>query len=614
VIRARYDARVQRALAIAITLGLGLVLSPTVRPGVRPAAADDTFADDEPDNVPDVRPIGDGVELIGKSTSWSWKAVNAPRLDRQIGAVAIAGLDLILGRRKDAVAVTGPEVPPPKGWPIELGGGDHGAGPFAAPDDKGECDCKTSLPIGENERVAVMYAQASFTLERDHKDLRVLELRSRYRDGMIVWLNGVEVATRGLDGPGGDRIATRTRGPEWEILRIPAAPGLLRQGANQLAVEVRPSGRSRAPLLDVELVGRRKHGIARGPFIQRVGDTTATVVVETELFAPATLHWGQGHATDHEMVSPAGRRHVFDLTGLAPQSQVSYRVDAGDDTTADIRFHTAPGPREALRIAVYGDVRGGHQTHRALLDAMRGESPDLVIATGDLVLRGTDEGDWQRFFAVTEDMFATVPFYPAIGNHDVGRTGEELRTADQVFALPPPPANRPASTFWYSYDVANVHLVFLDSNTYERREQREWFETDLADARKRKVRAIIVSTHDGPYSRGSHRGSTIAQRDYVPIMTKYRVDLVLSGHDHIYQRGSIGGIDYIVSGGGGAQLYSQACGAPNKRKCAVEDGMQFFAKAHHYVMVTIDRGQLETCARRADGTAVEPCVKQKLKR
>jgi 3',5'-cyclic AMP phosphodiesterase CpdA len=596
--------------AIAITLGLGLVLAPAVRP----ALADDTFADDEPDNVPDLRPVGEGAELIGKTTAWKWKAVNAPRLDRQIGAVAIAGLDLILGRRKDAVAVTGPEVPPPEGWPMELRGGAEGPGPFAAPDGKGTCDCKTPLPVGEHERVAVMYARTTFALAKDHKDLRVLELRTRYRDGMIVWLNGVEVATRGLDGPGGDRVATRTRGPEWEVFRIPAAPGLLREGTNQLAIEVRPSGRSRAPLLDVELVGRRKHGIARGPFIQRVGETTATVVVETELVVPATLHWGQGRATDQKLESPAGRRHVFDLTGLVPQSQITYRVEAGDDQTADIRFHTAPGAREALRIAVYGDVRGGHQTHRALLAAMRGESPDLVVATGDLVLRGTDEGDWQRFFAVTADTFATVPFYTAIGNHDVGRSGDELRTADQVFAMPPGPANRPAATFWYSYDVANVHLVFLDSNAYERREQREWFEADLAAARKRKVRAIVVVTHDGPYSRGSHRGSSIAQRDYVPIMTRYRVDLVLSGHDHIYQRGSIGGIDYIVSGGGGSQLYSQACGMPKGRKCAVEDGMQFFARTHHYVLVTIDRGQLETCARRADGTAVEPCVKQKLKR
>jgi len=593
--------------ALAITLAVGLIFTAD-------AVAEDSFADDEPDGVQPVKPVGDGVVLIGKDTPWRWSAVNAPRLDRQIGAVAIAGLDLILGRRKDAVAVTGPEVPPPAGWPIELRDGADAAGPFAIADDKGACDCTTVLPVAEDERVAVLYAQTRFDLDDSHKDLRVLELRMRYRDGMVVWLNGVEVANRGLDGPGGDKIATRTRGPEWEIFRIPAAPGLLRAGANQLAIEARPSGASRAPLLDVELVGRRRHGIARGPILQRVGATTATIVVETELITPATLRWGQGRAIDQALASPPARRHLFELTGLAPGGLVSYRVEAGDDTSAELAFHTAPGPTDALRIAVYGDVRGGHQTHRALVDAMRGESPDLVIATGDLVLRGTDEGDWQRFFAVTGDMLATVPYYPAIGNHDVGRTGDELRSFDEVFALPDAPPDRPSGTYWYSYDVANVHLVFVDSNSYERREQREWLAADLAAARARKVRAIIVACHDGPYSRGSHRGNTIAQRDYVPIMKQYRVDLVLSGHDHDYQRGSVDGLDYIVSGGGGASLYSQACGLPGRRKCTVDDGMEFFAKTHHYVVITIDRGQLETCARKADGTAVEPCARRKLHR
>lgn len=593
----------QRALVFAL-----LVVA------VRPARADlDTFADDEPDVVQPVKAIGDGVLLVGKDTTWRWSAANAPRLDRQIGAVAVAGLDFVLGRRADAVAVTGPEVAPPAGWPSELRGGAEGAAPFAIAADDGTCDCTTQLPIGEDERVAVLYAQTAFALGKQDRDLRVLELRMRYRDGMVVWINGVEVANRGLDGPSGDKIAARARGPEWEIFRIPAAPGLLRAGDNQLAIEVRPSGRSRAPLLDVELVGRRRHGIARGPILQRVDDTHATIVVETELVVPAVLRWGQGHSLDHDETSPAGRRHVFDLSGLTPAGLVTYQVEAGDDTGAELAFHTAPGPSDALRIAVYGDVRGGHATHRALVEAMRGESPDLVLATGDLVLRGTDEGDWQRFFAVTGDLLATVPYYPAIGNHDTGRTGDELRSFDQVFALPAAPVGRPAGTYWYAYDVANVHLVFLDSNAYERREQREWLAADLADARARKVRAIIVSTHEGPYSRGSHGGNSIAVRDYVPILRQYKADLVLSGHDHDYQRGSIDGIDYLVSGGGGASLYAQACGLPGKRRCTADDGMQFFARAHHYVMITIDRGQIETCARKPDGTAVEPCARRKLK-
>jgi hypothetical protein len=594
-----------RAPAILIGAGLALTLAPAV-------VADDVSDEPEADRV--VRPIGDGAVLVPADAEWSYRSYTAPRLDHQIGAVALSGLDLMAGRRAAAETIWGTQVTVPEGWPLALDGGAPGKGPFAIPGKDGTCACTTALPITDDDRVSALYAMAKFTLDADHADLRVLELRLRYRDGVALWLNGIEVARRGIEASPQKQLATRARGPEWEIFRIPVAPGLLRAGTNQLAIEARPSGRSRAPSLEAELVGRRKHGIARGPMIQRVAATSATVVIETELVAPATLTYGQGHAMDKVLESPPGRRHEFELAGLEPRSLVSYRIEAGDDRTPDHRFHTAPGAGELVRIAAYGDVRGGHAIHRSLVEAIKGEAPDMVLATGDMVLRGTDEGDWQRFFGVTEDLLPSTPYYPAIGNHDVGRAGDQLRRADQLFALPPAPAGRPGGSFWYSYDVGDVHLVFLDSNAYERSEQVAWLEQDLAAARKRKVRSIVVATHDGPYSRGSHRGNTIAQRDYVPILARYKIDLILSGHDHDYQRGQMSGIDYIVSGGGGASLYPQSCGLPGKRKCKTEDGMLFFAKEHHYVMVTIDKRTIETCPRRADGSAVEPCTKRTLKR
>jgi len=51
------------------------------------------------------------------------------------------------------------------------------------------------------------------------------------------------------------------------------------------------------------------------------------------------------------------------------------------------------------------------------------EGLDVVAVTGDMVLHGADDADWQRFFAVTRELLATVPYYPAVGNHDVGWGG-----------------------------------------------------------------------------------------------------------------------------------------------------------------------------------------------
>ena len=124
----------------------------------------------------------------------------------------------------------------------------------------------------------------------------------------------------------------------------------------------------------------------------------------------------------------------------------------------------------------------------------------------------------------------------------------------------------------------------------------------------RTVRAILVLTHDGPYSRGEHGGNAIARDRYVPILARYHVDFLFSGHDHIYQRGEQAGLKYAVSGGGGASLYDIRCGTP-RRKCKVEDGMLAVAKEHHYIVLAIGKRDLEFCARKEDGKLIEKCAK-----
>jgi len=392
---------------------------------------------------------------------------------------------------------------------------------------------------------------------------------------------------------------------------VPVTPGLLRAGDNVLAAVVHPHGGSAAPFLELEVVGRGQSRVVRGPMVQRVGATHATIVIETDLPAQAALAWGPTASLGHVVAAATalgGRRHVFELTGLPADAAVHYQVTVDGVVGPALRFATAPGPGEVLRIAVYGDVRGGHATHAQLIAALGVEAPDLVLASGDLVLRGTDEADWQQFFTVTAPLLATTPFYACVGNHDIGRAGDLARRFTEIFALPPAPPDRPLGAGWYSFDVADVHVVMLDSNTYDEPAQRAWLETDLAAARAAGVRAIFAVTHDGPYARGSHGGNRVAIKDYVPILTRHRVTLLFSGHDHIYQRGKKDGLDYIVSGGGGASLYRIACGVPGRPRCRVDDGMLHVAKEHHYVLVTVYPTYVETCAKFLDGTPLEPCA------
>ncbi|MDQ3300302.1 MAG: metallophosphoesterase, partial [Myxococcota bacterium] len=493
------------------------------------------------------------------------------------------------------VAVLGDAPPEPAGWPYRVDG-----------------DAR-SIPVApEQRRIAVAFGITTFTLGVAHQGLEMLELRLRYEDGVAIWLNGLEIVRQALPRDGLMGLAARPHGPEWETFYVAVAPGLLQLGENVLAVEVHPSGRRHAPTFAASLAGRRDRGILRGPILADLGPSSAVIAVETDPGIDATIEWSLGDA-DRSIVqrrtSPAGRRHHFALAGLPPNTDVHYRVLAGASRGERRTFHTLPKPGSVIRIGVYGDVRGGHATHRKLVQQMLREGLDAVGVTGDMVLHGADQADWQRFFAVTRELLAQLPYYPAVGNHDVGWAGaDHARRSDEVFALPPGPPDRPAGAFWYSRDLADVHLVFLDSNSYDRPEQEAWLDADLAAARARNVRAIIVFTHDGPYARGYHGGSALARDRYVPILLRHHVDLVLSGHDHIYQRGDAGGLRYIVTGGGGASLYGIRCGVSGRPKCTIDDGMLAIAREHHYVVLSIGR-DLEVCSRRPDGTLLEPCVR-----
>ncbi|HEY5936283.1 MAG TPA: metallophosphoesterase [Kofleriaceae bacterium] len=554
---------------------------------------------DEPDEPTgsNTSPVPRGALLLQPSAPWQWQVVAVPRIAPRIGALAVNGLDVVAGRAPAPLELLGDPVPPPPGWPHTLGGG---AAAIRAP--------------GDDERIAAAFGVTTFTLGAQERGLEMLELRLRYQDGVAVWINGVEVVRQALADKTVTALADHPHGPEWETFYIPVAPPLLRHGANTLAVEVHPSGRRFGPMLAAELYGRRDRGIRRGPILAEVDAVTATIAVETDPGIAVVLEWGVGDKSDRRETSPAGSHHVFKLSGLPANTRISYRALAGATQTPRYAFRTLPPARAPVRIGIYGDVRGGHATHRRLVDNMLGEGLDAVAVTGDMVLRGSDEGDWQRFFAITRELMAQLPYYPAVGNHDLGWDGADVaRRAEEVFALPAGPPGRPDFAYWYSRTVADVHMVFLDSNNYERPEQETWLEADLAQARKAKVRAILVFTHDGPYSRGYHGGNAIARDRYVPILTRYNVDLVLSGHDHLYQRGELAGLRYVVTGGGGASLYSIRCGVSGRPKCKTDDGMISIFKEHHYLVLAIGR-DLELCPRRVDGTLLEKCVRFGLRR
>src|SRR5690606_2488332 len=143
---------------------------------------------------------------------WRYQIVTAPPLAPQIGALAISGLDVAAGRQSAPIAVLGDATSAPAAWPHDVDVPTVAKGPRA--------------PTAADARVASLFAVTRFTLGREHQDLRVIEIRARYRDGCAIWLNGTEVARSSLEpGSPATALAVRPHGPEWETFYVAVTPG-----------------------------------------------------------------------------------------------------------------------------------------------------------------------------------------------------------------------------------------------------------------------------------------------------------------------------------------------------------------------------------------------------
>jgi hypothetical protein len=131
-------------------------------------------------------------------------------------------------------------------------------------------------------------------------------------------------------------------------------------------------------------------------------------------------------------------------------------------------------------------------------------------------------------------------------------------------------------------------------------DERRWFERELGKAANEPgVVWRVVVLHHGPWSHGPHGPNTRLIEAGVPeLLERGGVDLVVSGHDHVYERGASGAIKYVVSGGGGAPLGRDPEGGPTTEKIEA---------SFHFVLFRASAAALQMTAQRADGSVIESC-------
>ncbi len=243
---------------------------------------------------------------------------------------------------------------------------------------------------------------------------------------------------------------------------------------------------------------------------------------------------------------------------------------------APLTTAAAAGTAAGIRFVALGDTGTGGAAQLAIARRMSAEPFDLMLFLGDIAYDdGTPSQLESRFFAVYRDFLRYVPAYPAMGNHE--RHTRKGAPYLEAFVLPEPER-------YYSFDWGDVHFVATDT-THRDAAQLTWLDADLT---KNKLPWVIVYGHHPMYTnslRGPQEGIRAA---FAEIVQRHRVDLVVTGHEHQYERFRISGVNYVVSGGGGGQLTRFFGETLALKQATVHHFLSFAATAKHLEMRAID--------------------------
>ncbi|MFI7011449.1 purple acid phosphatase family protein [Streptomyces sp. NPDC050145] len=308
------------------------------------------------------------------------------------------------------------------------------------------------------------------------------------------------------------------------------------------------------------------------------------------------------------------------LDGLRPGTTYYYGVghDGFDPASAERlgtlgTFRTAPATPAPFVFTAFGDQGVGYDA-LGNDQVILGQDPAFHLHAGDLCYaddtghgKETDTYDarvWDQFLAQTETVAKSVPWMVTTGNHDMeawyspnGYGGQSAR-----WTLPdngPDPREAPGV---YSFVYGNVGVVALDANdvSYEipanrgctDGKQTAWLDRRLKELRARAdVEFLVVFFHHCAYSTSRHASDGGVRDAWVPLFDRHQVDLVINGHNHVYERtdalkgGEAGkpvpvgtstdptrdGIVYVTAGGAGKDLYGFGPGVPDSHEGRVRD-------------------------------------------
>ncbi|MFY0254146.1 purple acid phosphatase family protein [Chitinophaga sp. 30R24] len=312
--------------------------------------------------------------------------------------------------------------------------------------------------------------------------------------------------------------------------------------------------------------------LLRGPYLQSASSHGIVIRWRTDVSARSRVKYGTSpDKLDHQADDAAlVTEHKIRITGLQPGTRYYYSIGGFKDVlqgNEDNYFTTLPdaGKTGLYRIAALGDCGDNSINQRQVKEQLlkylgKNELQAWILLGDNAYPDGTDAEFQSKFFNIyKDDLLKKYPLFPAPGNHDYHDTDLSEKSAQvthqttyyQNFTMPTEgeAGGVPSHTAsYYSFDIGNIHFLSLDSYGKEDSSYRlydtlgpqvTWIKQDLA-ANKNKG-WVIAFWHHPPYTMGSHNSDeedelVKIRENFIQVLERNGVDLVLNGHSHDYER------------------------------------------------------------------------------
>ncbi|NSL86891.1 metallophosphoesterase family protein [Chitinophaga sp. Mgbs1] len=288
--------------------------------------------------------------------------------------------------------------------------------------------------------------------------------------------------------------------------------------------------------------------------------------------------------------------HSITLTGLQPDTLYAYRAGSENGWSEWFQFRTAAAGGK-LSFIYLGDAQTGIRPFwsRVIRKAYsRLPEAQLIIHAGDLVNRANNDDEWGQWFEAGGYIHSSVPSLVTPGNHEYTHDDGLPHLSvfwKKQFTLPEGNTGHDAleGTVFYT-DIQGVRFISLNTMMMEEATstalltaQQQWLEDALS---KNPHPWTVVTMHHPVFSTKKGRYNEKVRTWCKPLFDKYKVDIVLQGHDHAYGRGmqriAPYGTMYVVSVSG-SKMYEH-------EQMEWADIVAGHQQLYH--LVTIDRKQL----------------------